>query len=103
MRRNDVTYTFRRLTRRVGMRGAKGTLDAPSAGPHLHDFRHTFAVRSLEECPAEHHAIGKHMIALTTYLGHAALVSTCWYLHASPTLMTGIADACEALDEGGEP
>lgn len=96
-----VIDTFQRLLRRIGLRGPAGTVDAPSSGPRLHDLRHTFAVRSLEECPAEHHAIGRHMTALTTYLGHAALVSTCWYLHASPTLMTGIADACEACDEGG--
>ncbi len=92
---------FLQLVRQLGLRGPRGTKAAPSPGPHLHDLRHTFAVRALETCPEEHHAIGRHMTALTTYLGHDQLSATCWYLHASPTLMTGIADACEALDKGG--
>jgi integrase len=91
---------FFELVRDLGLRGSRGTNAAPSSGPHLHDLRHTFAVRALETCPSEHHAIGRHMTALTTYLGHGQLSATCWYLHASPTLMTGIADACEALDQG---
>jgi len=93
---------FLQLVRQLGLRGPRGTKAEPSPGPHLHDLRHTFAVRALETCPEEHHAIGRHMTALTTYLGHDQLSATCWYLHASPTLMTGTADACETLDVGGE-
>ena len=92
---------FLQVVRQFGLRGPRGTEAEPSLGPHLHNLRHTFAVRALETCPGEHHAIGRHMTALTTYLGHGQLAATCWYLHASPTLMTGIADACEALDKGG--
>jgi len=99
--RDTVTETFQRLLRRIGLRGPAGRPESPSSGPRLHDLRHTFAVRSLEDCPSEHDAIGRHMTSLTTCLGHAALVSTCWYLHASPTLMTGIADACETDDKRG--
>lgn len=92
---------FLQIVRELGIREPRGTKEDPSFGPHLHDLRHTFAVRALESCPDEHHAIGRHMTALTTYLGHDQLSATCWYLHASPTLMTGIADACEALDVRG--
>lgn len=97
-----VQCMFFHLVQGLGLRGPRGPKDEPSVGPHLHELRHTFAVRALETCPDEHHAIGRHMTALTTYLGHDQLSATCWYLHASPTLMTGIADACEAQDQGGE-
>jgi len=92
---------FLTLVRQLGIRKPRGTKADPAFGPHLHDLRHTFAVRALESCPEEHHAIGRHMTALTTYLGHDQLSATCWYLHASPTLMKGIADACEVLDDRG--
>lgn len=67
-----------------------------SDGPaHLHDLRHTFAVRALERCQGDRFAIRQHMIALTTYLGHACVVSTYWYLHATPSLMSAIASTTE--------
>jgi hypothetical protein len=34
---------------------------------------------------------------LSTYLGHAHVTDTYWYLRASPALMADIADASEAL------
>lgn len=41
------------------------------------------------------------MVALSTYLGHAHVTDTYWYLQATPTLMTAIAEAGEALHRGG--
>lgn len=71
-------------------------------GPRIHDLRHTFAVRALESCPEGRAAINKHTLALSTYLGHASVAETYWYLHVTPQLMTGIADACETwLVRGG--
>jgi hypothetical protein len=40
------------------------------------------------------------MLALSTYMGHAKLASTYWYLHATPHLLADIADACEGFAEG---
>jgi len=37
------------------------------------------------------------MLALSTYMGHARLDSTYWYLHATPHLLTGISDSTERL------
>jgi integrase len=65
------------------------------------DFRHTFAVRALEACPSASTAVGRHMLALSTYMGHTRLSSTYWYLHVTPELMVDIADACESLLDGG--
>lgn len=35
------------------------------------------------------------MLALATYLGHAKVADTYWYLEAVPELMIDIADRCE--------
>jgi len=71
--------------------------------PRIHDLRHTFAVRALEACPlGSRKQIDKHIVALSTYLGHTHLRYSYWYFHATPRLMADVADACEAL-EGGAP
>ena len=44
----------------------------------MHDLRHTFAVRSLEQCRCDPDAIARHIIALSTYLGHAHVTDTYW-------------------------
>ena len=43
------------------------------------------------------------MLALSTYLGHAHVADTYWYLNATPHLMRRIADACAAGENGGAP
>jgi integrase/recombinase XerD len=94
LRLSQVNKVFRQLTDQLGF-----TLPAEEGrcpGPRIHDLRHTFAVRALESSPEGLSEINKHMLALSTYLGHASTESTYWYLHVTPQLMTGIADACEA-------
>jgi hypothetical protein len=39
------------------------------------------------------------MLALATYMGHANINDTYWYLEATPELLRGIATACEAFCE----
>jgi len=72
-------------------------------GPRIHDIRHTFAVRALESAPGQRDRITRHMLAVSTYLGHAHVADTYWYLQATPTLMSGIADNCQHHFEGGRP
>ena len=67
----------------------------------LMDLRHTFAVRALEKSPETRHAVGRHTLALTTYMGHACISDTYWYLETTPQLMTDIATACETFMQGG--
>jgi integrase/recombinase XerD len=88
--------TFRRLVNQTGI-GAV----AKTPAPRIHDLRHTFATRVLETAPQAGGAAGWRVRALSTYLGHANIADTCWYLHATPQLMRGVADACEQLLEGG--
>lgn len=90
-----VLKWFLRLSREAGLGKGPG-----ARGPRIHDLRHTFAVRVLESSPASASAVGPHVRALSTYLGHTHVADTCWYLHATPQLMRGVADACERLLEG---
>lgn len=87
--------TFRRLARSVGLRGGAG-----EPGPRIHDLRHTFAVRSLEGCAPERDAVARHLVALSTYLGHARVADTYWYLEATPVLMREVASVGEGLLQG---
>ena len=93
---DTVAATFLRLARAIGLRDAPG-----KPGPRIHDMRHTFAARSLEQCRQDRNAIARHLLALSTYLGHAHVTDTYWYLEATPILKRQIAEAGEAhLREG---
>ncbi len=80
------------------------SLESPSSArkPRIHDLRHTFAVRSLEACRHDRDAVARHIVALSTYLGHAHVTDTYWYLQATPVLMKQIARDGEALLVGGD-
>jgi integrase/recombinase XerD len=65
------------------------------------DLRHTLAVRGLATCPDRRAQVGRHRLALTTYIGHAKVASTYGYLESPPELLTDIAQRCEALIAGG--
>lgn len=94
---STVNQTFLYILRKLGLRPGPG-----KPGARINDLRHTFAVRSLENCPDGRTRIAKHMLALSTYLGHTHITDTYWYLHTTPHLMTDIADLCEAYTEGGQ-
>jgi integrase len=66
-------------------------------------LRHTFAVRALESCPDGRDRITKHMLALSTYLGHSSVSNTYWYLETTPDLLRNIADRYENFFMGGRP
>ena len=89
---NAVRAVFLQLLDRTKLRGVHAGRD-----PRIHDLRHTFAVRSLEQCSHDRSAVARHIVALSTYLGHAHVTDTYWYLQATPVLMGQIAEAGEAL------
>ena len=91
-----LTSTFIKLAREVGVRGGPG-----EPGPRLHDLRHGFAVRALESVESmDRKDIGRHMLALSTYLGHASVANTYWYLEATPVLLGKVSEATEQLHAG---
>ncbi|MBN8974338.1 MAG: tyrosine-type recombinase/integrase [Rhizobiales bacterium] len=92
---STVISVFLQVMRSIGLRGAAG-----SRGPRIHDLRHTFAVRSLERCAHDAKAVARHITALSTYLGHAHVTDTYWYLQATPELMVDMAAASEGLHRG---
>jgi len=93
---STVRAVFLELTRSIGLRRGPGR-----SGPCMHDLRHTFAVRSLEACRGGKDEIARHMLALSTYLGHAHLSDTYYYLRATPKLMEETARSGESLFRGG--
>ncbi|MGA7981560.1 MAG: tyrosine-type recombinase/integrase, partial [Chromatiaceae bacterium] len=90
-----VSRIFRQLLRTAGLPERPGR-------PRVHDLRHRFATRALQACSDTRDHVGRHMLALTTYLGHAHVGSTYWYLESIPQLMTDIAARCEDF-VWGEP
>ena len=66
----------------------------------LYDLRHSYAVRALEACPHDRARVTPHMLALTTYMGHASIWSTYWYLESTPQLLGDIATTCESFVNG---
>jgi integrase len=96
VRYHAVIKTFLQLARGIGLHPGPG-----QHGPRIHDLRHTFAVRSLEQCATNGEAVARHMLALSTYLGHAHLYDTYWYLQATPRLLADVAVQGEFLAHRG--
>lgn len=95
---SDVYRTFRTALDKIGLQRGP---DLPRPSPH--SLRHTFAVRALESCTGSRDQITKHMLALSTYLGHSKIYHTYWYLEAVPDLMGDIVQRCESFFKGGHP
>lgn len=73
--------------------------------PRLHDFRHSFAVKTLLGWYGEGVDVAAHMPLLSTYLGHVNPASTYWYLSAAPELLALAAkylEDTELEDDEGE-
>ena len=50
-------------------------------GPRVHDFRHTFAVHTLEKQLSDGYDPMVIVPRLAAYLGHKSYRETCWYIH----------------------
>jgi len=92
----DVDTAFRTAVRHIGLPHGRGR-----ARPTPHSLRDAFAIRALQTCPDGRDAICRHMVALSTYLGHSNVANTYWYLEAVPDLMRDIAEQAERMATGG--
>jgi integrase len=71
--------------------------------PRIHDLRHAFARRRLRDWYAAGVDVAPLVASLATYLGHAHVTDTYWYLTASPDLLAQAADRIAALIEPSTP
>jgi integrase len=55
--------------------------------PRIHDLRHTFICRRVKLWHEQSADIDNAMMALSTYVGHAKVSNTYWYLTGVPELM----------------
>ena len=90
-----VRWTFQRLVYSLGIARPEDELR-----PRLHDLRFYFVNQALSHSANEHEGIGRHMLALTTYLGHRDVRNGYWYMEATPALFSKIAARCEAVANG---
>lgn len=91
VRADILRKTFRTLSRQTGLRGPQDT-----HGPRLTDLRHRFAVRTLTHWYRNDVDVDRQLPRLSTWLGHASIVDTYWYLTAVPELME---QAARRLDD----
>jgi integrase len=66
-------------------------------GPRIHDLRHTFIVHRILLWQVQGMDVDQQMLALSTYVGHAMVTNTYWYLTGIPELMAGAANRFEAF------
>lgn len=80
--KSTVHTVFQRLRKRLGWM-ARGS----HLFPRIHDLRHTFICRRVQLWHEQGTDIDHAMLALATYVGHAKVSDTYWYLTAVPDLM----------------
>jgi integrase len=80
----------------IGLRDQLGWVNRGAhAGPRIHDLRHTFVVRRVMLWHAQGINVDQSMLALATYVGHATVTHTYWYLTGVPELMALAANKFE--------
>jgi len=79
---SSVEVTFWKLRKRLPWATGPGR-----SKPRIHDLRHTFACRRLQRWYEEGVDVEHAITALSTYLGHATVRDTYWYLTGTPELL----------------
>lgn len=92
-----VNHTFGLLRRKLAW--------VPRGGhpmPRIHDMRHTFAVRRMQRWHEDGTTMDQCLFWLCTYLGHAKISDTYWYLTGTPQLMEQVGIKFERFALGKE-
>jgi integrase len=92
----SVRYAFKLLRKQLGWK-ARGD----HAYPRIHDLRHAFICRTIQRWYDEGLDIDSHMLSLSTYVGHAHVTDTYWYVTATPSLMARAAQRFTSLHTEG--
>ncbi|MBV8173278.1 MAG: tyrosine-type recombinase/integrase [Verrucomicrobia bacterium] len=90
-----VYRVFWALSRQIGIRDPE-----VNRGPRLHDFRHRFAIETLLRWYRTGEDVERRLPVLSTYLGHAQVTDTYWYLSSTPELMAAAGKRLEQRWEG---
>lgn len=95
---STVRTVFRGLSKGLGW-------EDHTPRPRIHDLRHTFACRRMQRWYAEGADVSQRVASLATYLGHAKVSDTYWYLTGTPELLALAAARFEtfAASTGGAP
>jgi integrase len=95
MKINTVEDVFGSLRSQLGW-VARG--DHPA--PRIHDLRHAFICRRVLLWYQQGVDVDNAMVMLSTYVGHAKVTDTYWYLTGIPELMAIAAQRFEHFTEG---
>ena len=87
-----LQYAFQLLRQRLKWRSRGG-----HPAPRIHDIRHSFVCHRLQLWYAQGLDIDRNILALSTYLGHAKITDTYWYVTATPELLALAARRLEHL------
>ena len=93
--KRTVQYTFAKLRQKLGWRARGG-----HPAPRVHDLRHTFICQALLRACRKRPALGHDLAALSTYVGHAKVTYTYWYVTGIPELMALAARRFERFAHG---
>jgi len=80
-------YNFARISCQIGLRAPARRRFGHGHGPRLHDLRHRFAVCVILDWYRRGIDVERELPKLTTYLGHAHINDTYWYIEAVPELL----------------
>lgn len=92
---SDVNRVFTLVSVKAGVRRSTS-----GRGPRPHDFRHSFAVRTLIRWYQAGADVERHLPVLSTFLGHTLVRNTYWYLTEHPELMRLAVQRLDARWEG---
>lgn len=92
--------TFANMSCAIGLR-ARAEGRRIGRGPRLHDVRHTFATRKLIEWYRAGLDVNRELPKLATYLGHAHVACTYWYIQAVPELLHLATERCASRQGEG--
>lgn len=91
----QMQYAFADLRARLNWRARGG-----HPAPRIQDLRHTFICRRLLAWYQEGIDVDSAMLSLSTYVGHAQVTHTYWYITGIPELMSIVAQRFERSARG---
>ena len=77
-----VHYTFAKIRAQLGWIGRGGY-----AWPRIHDLRHSWVCHALVRAYQEQQSVDHVIDIVSTYVGHASVSDTYWYVSAIPELL----------------